>query len=104
VIIGEKGFRSQYAEIVGLCVSDRAKDQLKWNILKYGSKRADYRWRSVTDALYGEMEYVEQASSQERLRRIAFVEAGLSVSYPDALVLSDQEALTKYFPPDRNYA
>lgn len=94
VIIGTKGFRSQYAEIVGLCVSDRAKSQLRWWLVP----ALEETWFGSSGAAV-----IRQASDSERLGRIAAIEAVLSVSYPGARIFCDQEALAKYFPPDKNY-
>lgn len=111
VIIGTKGFRTQYAEIVGLCVSDFAKAQLNWDI----QPRYEYPWQNAFSSVAAgrrgfytkpkleDGAVVRSASSQERLRRYAAVEALLSVAYPDTKILCDEDALRKYFPPDKNY-
>lgn len=117
VIIGTKGFRSQYAEIIGLCVSDRARQQLSWYIREEKPSRPEYYWNNnivramsgppgwYTDRGYlsSSRDVIRQASDKERLYRIATVEALLSTAYPDARIFSDQAALVKYFPPDKNY-
>lgn len=111
VIIGTKGFRSQYAEILGLCVSDRAKEHLRWNVKTELVRRRSPDW-ALSQAMLGDsshdeydsMQVTRQAPDEERLRRVATVEAMLSVAYPGARVFCDQEALCKYFPPDANYA
>lgn len=130
VIIGEKGFRSQYAEIIGLCVSDSAKKFLKWDFTEGRGDSADdwdntYYLRKALRGMYtsgGGMrgvtsgssyryysydsrtpEQVKQAPEEERLYRYATVEHLLSESYPGAKVFCDQADMVKYFPPDPNY-
>lgn len=126
VIIGEKGFRSQYAEITGLCVSDSAKNFLKWNFIKERGIRTDDRDYYLRNALRGMYassgsawnvgsgyslysydsrtpENVEQAPEEERLYRYAAVEHLLSEAYPGVKVFCDQADMVKYFPPDPNY-
>ena len=114
VIIGTKGFRSQYAEIIGLCVSDRAKELLGYDIGQgYGYQRNSSHVARGFGGPPGYYSYdyessyadhVRQAHTTERLRRFAFIEAALSNGYPDAKVFSDQMNMVKYFPPDKNYA
>jgi len=123
VIIGEKGFRSQYAEIVGLCVADAAKDMLKWTFSTIGRysepSRPDDRMSVLRSALRGSMwgtpyasggrvsngtEYVAPAGEATRLFRFATVETILAESYPGAKIFCDQDDMVKYFPPDSNYA
>lgn len=129
VIIGEKGFRSQYAEIIGLCVPPKAVKLLSWNVDmgrgygSYGNRYEEgYASGSVWNALGGSAgasvwgtpgagNYTSDNGCDYRpversqlMARIATVEAWLSHEYPSARILSDQSALTRYFPPDKNYA
>jgi hypothetical protein len=118
VIIGEKGFRSQYAQIIGLCVPPKAVEQLGWAYIEErksfyapGGCIGSTLGRALTGGpgvyyAYDEPRYqsVSKADDTERIRRIAEVEGILSRTYPSARIFSDQEALTKYFPPDKNYA
>lgn len=95
VIIGEKGFRSQYAQIMGLCLPQRALNQLGWWIsgtLMHSSY--------TTDIPPG----LEQCSLQEHSTRVSEIEGILATQYPSAKLFSSQDLLTRYFPPDKNYA
>jgi hypothetical protein len=87
VIIGEKGFRSQYAEIMGLCIPPAAVTQLSW-------------W--LHRDLYGIQK--EKCSANEHQMRLSEVETMLSRVYPSARVFTHRDVLTSYFPPDSNYA
>lgn len=121
VIVGEKGFRSQYAEIVGLCLPELAQNQLGWwtkpvvtedyrdyrlrrarNTNFYSAAMGSPGWYT-TDNRRTATESVE-ATRDEVMGRIAFVEGMLSTLYPDAKLMSDQDALCAYFPPDKNYS
>jgi len=100
VIIGERGFRSQYAEIVGLCIPPGAVTQLGW-WLSYGG-RPDYAvdpgWTSVAAP------DKEKCSEAQQVIRIAEMEALLADTYPSARLFTAQSLLTQYFPPDKNYS
>lgn len=126
VIIGEKGFRSQYAEIVGLALPDFVKAQLGYYMVAGTYNNGHYSFthgngshstfnamRSQAPAsfslvrpnLYGNGALqVVDASKTEVLARCATIEALLHDGYPDVKLFSDTDALTKYFPPDKNYA
>lgn len=99
VIVGDKGFRSQYAQIMGLCLPDIAVRQLQWWMMRPKGLDADPWWGDVT----GEPEK-EQCSVQEHATRISEIEGILDSAYPSAKLFSSQELLTRYFPPDANYA
>lgn len=116
VIIGEKGFRSQYAEILGLALPPVVHKQLGYWLVA-----ADYSYHRDDDEFiiggggggggvyraFGRDDYwrVEHhASDSERKARLATVEAFLVDGYPAAKIFSDVESLVKYFPPDVNYS
>lgn len=125
VIIGEKGFRCQYAEIVGLALPDIAFTQLGWwttmddmspvnNYSERYSPRSPNRYRNnMYRALTGQSGWyqtddvpegrTEEASRDEVMGRVAMIEGLLSVIYPAAKLMSDQDALRAYYPPDKNY-
>lgn len=46
----------------------------------------------------------EQCSLQEHATRVSEIEGILATRYPSAKLFSSQELLTRYFPPDKNYA
>ena len=122
VIIGEKGFRCQYAEIVGLCLPETAVTQLGWWIreAQLGGGRELNSVRNTTfyraamggsgwydsENPYGNSSVTEttEASRDEVLTRVSFVEGLLSMVYPGAKIMSDRNALRAYFPPDKNYS
>lgn len=94
VIIGEKGFRCQYAQIMGLCLPPVAINQLRW-------------WLpiSIYDTVYTDVPLDrENCSEAELMIRLSQLEAILSDGYPSARLFTSQELLTQYFPPDKNYA
>lgn len=118
VIIGQKGFRSQYAEIIGLCVSDRAKRHLNWNIRvsppdehyyeRQQAQTYSYAWQTAPGSMEwrrfpSSYEVITQADDADRLIRYAAVEALLSTAYPDARIMCDENALRSYFGTDKNY-
>lgn len=119
VIIGTKGFRSQYAQIMGLCLPEVAKTQLHWDLQPRNAEAA-HGWRAgmsdIFRALRSTPSYhpwyedsiredmvIRAAPENERLGRYAATEAMLSVAYPDAKILCDEDALRKYFGTDKNY-
>lgn len=128
VITGTKGFRTQYAEIVGLCLPQVAQNRLGWwhagtqqdGEDSYGNHYGRnprgipahvLKAFQGKPGLYTDTAPVEEgrhkwlaASDYERLARVALVETMLSDYYPDVRIFSTQEALTGYFPPDKNYA
>lgn len=119
VIIGDKGFRSQYAEIFGLCLPYVAQQQLGWWIKQnftvippapYMGMTRGPEAQTVFNALTGRDGQPKLEIRMEGCQpfvqgsRIATVEAMLSEAYPGARIFSDQDTLTGYFPPDSNYA
>jgi hypothetical protein len=98
VIIGEKGFRSQYAQIMGLCLPQVAVNQLSWWVKDESQLRTDvwYDPFSLPDH--------EKCSEAEHITRVTEVESTLATGYPSAKIFSSQELLTQYYPPDKNYA
>lgn len=87
VIIGEKGFRSQYAKIEAVCIGKAAVPKLCWwqdNASCYGQKI--------------------MASDDEVYRRLAMIEELLMRRYPGVRVLSSQSTLAALYPPDPNYS
>lgn len=119
VIIGDKGFRSQYAEIVGLCLPYAAQQQLGWWIKQSytvippapytGMTRGPEAQRAF-DAMTGRDGKPKLETRMEGCQpfvqsaRISTVEAMLSEAYPSARIFTEQDTLTGYFPPDKNYA
>lgn len=95
VIIGEKGFRCQYAQIMGLCIPPVAVNQLSW-------------WLVSTNNYQGGKDHLsarkEKCSKAEHVTRIAQLEAVLSATYPGAKLFTSQDLLTQYYPPDKNYS
>ncbi len=107
LIIGEKGFRSQYAEIESLCIPPEAASLLGWWTTITNVKDVK-GYLTVTDMLRGKDTYSGnqsvQASADEVQFRLATLESMLSKLYPDAYVASSKDAMTSMFPPDKSYA
>lgn len=108
VIIGEKGFRSQYAEITGLCVPDEARAYMqRWYAPSSGYARDEYNFGSSDTYSrwdeYASYRNLGPASPEEEPHRAAAAETLLSEAFPKVKVMSGRETLTKYFPPDKNY-
>lgn len=101
VIIGEKGFRSQYAEIIGLCIPPVSVRQLGW-------------WLTPGDGSFGQVyepgwsdafpSHRQECTPAEHEVRLASVETVIAQNYPSAKLFTDQKLLTQYFPPDKNYS
>lgn len=116
VIIGEKGFRSQYAEIAGLCVSDWAVSNLSHSVISAEEYEKPSNYSRLVAALRGNVSFlpngkiegealkVSDCPEKEIAYRVAMTEALLETSYPSARMMSSQDILVKYFPPDKNYA
>lgn len=113
VIIGEKGFRSQYAEVVGLALPDIVTKQLGWFLSSSSPSNfgRDQRgnmyhanWTAAPASFGRQPVAIQPCSSTETKARLATIEALLTDGYQCARVFSDTGALTKYFPPDKNYA
>jgi hypothetical protein len=116
VIIGEKGFRSQYAEIVGLCLTDESRNQLSQWYARPPEPPRNATWGTVGDIGFtyssGDCSLVSRdtrgyesrdASEAEVETRMSAIETVLSEQYPGARVFTDREILGKYFPQDENY-
>ena len=121
VIIGDQGFRSQYAEIVGLALSDWAVENLSYDVSPlmqgqeagtsaYGRLFAALKGNVATNGGYVVSEEIDEEGPEVReaartlvMRRIAMAETILEASYPQARILCDQGALVKYFGYDKNY-
>lgn len=101
VIIGENGFRSQYAQIMGLCLPQRALNQLGWWITQR-EDQAPWWFGDLRDHEPGPEK--EQCGLQEHSTRISEIEGILATYYSSAKLFSSQQLLTRYFPPDKNYA
>ena len=97
VIIGEKGFRCQYAEIMGLCIPQAAVQQLQWWIHYKESP-------TVLGPTHKQPPSFDKCSEAELVTRVSEIEGMLSARYPSAKIFTDQELLIRYFPPDKNYS
>lgn len=108
VVVGEKGFRSQYAEIVSLCVPEITQTQLSW----WTRPRhvADNRFGEIRKtsfyeaAMAGNLTETWEVSPTEHLARLGTLEAILGDMYPDAKIFSDRSAMVGYYPPDKTYS
>lgn len=124
VILGDKGFRSQFAQIESLCLPPAALDMIGW---WDGGTAAYTRSRAPSAAVYnaliqagrftgkpgyaatdpsfypGYARKFERAGQGEVVARAAMLEAALEAIYPSARILSGQELLTRVFPPEPGY-
>lgn len=118
VIVGERGFRSQYAEVAGLCIPDFVATQLSWFTTSrenvgvnrhLDSIRSTTFYRAAMGApgWYYDEDVVPTETTRvpngELLTRLSALEAALGDTYPDARIFSSQRALAGYFPPDASY-
>lgn len=107
IIIGEKGFRCQYAKIMGLCIPPVSVKQLSW-WLTPGAPGHGLRYHDDDFSFSHAYESVwsgrEECTKVEHLIRIASIETILSDSYPSARLFTSKDLLTQYFPPDKNYS
>lgn len=124
VIVGEKGFRSQYAEIAGLCLTGEAKRQFAWDRLYDYHYDAIYSHnltggvglssRVYSHDVTGIARAAEQDIAAARLTKLAdipevigrllVVEGVLGTRYPGVKIFSSEEDLVRHFPPDTSYA
>lgn len=124
VIIGEKGFRSQFAEVKALCLTNEARELLSWDVKQIpavnvddGNSQSFASWLMHGDGSYGFSAYADgvrldsslrvdyhKASEAEIVSRLTMAEAVLQELYPGAKILPDQKSMVKQFPPDYNYA
>jgi hypothetical protein len=100
IIIGDKGFRSQYAQIMGLCLSPAAITQLSWWPIM--CEREGFEAAELNPL--AEKFLAEKCSEAEHATRISVIESILCQCFPSARLFTSQELLTRYFPPDKNYA
>ena len=113
VIVGEKGFRSQYAKIVGLTVGQAAvPDLMWWRSTEYAQDSFGNSY-SVAPGSSGAgladfirngsgTPYQVQCSDEEVYNRLARIEDMLGRKYPSARIVSSEDTLRKLMPPDRS--
>ena len=115
VIVGEKGFRSQYAKITALAVGQISVPGLMWWVQT--ARDRDSFGNSYTvapgmgasgfkDFLRGsgyDTDSRVQCSDEELYVRLAKIEDMLSRKYPGARIMSSETTLRGFFPPDENY-
>ena len=111
VIIGELGFRSQYAQIEALCIPKESAQALtKWHgVREVMDTSFSYvnmaSWVS-SPPVYSQARYQQAeitASEKEVLARLAVLETALGDLYPSARIVSSQDALVRIFPPEKDY-
>jgi hypothetical protein len=96
VIVGEKGFRSQYAKIAALTIG-----QVSVPGLMYWTDTSQTGYGRGPGGSYGAPHV--QCSDEELYGRLAKIEDMLSRKYPSARVVSSENNLRGLFPPDKNY-
>lgn len=98
-VIGDKGFRSQYARIEALAIGACSLSKMQW---WYGDRVTEPQFNSAW--LRGEPNWDKvQASDTEVQYRVAMVEDMLQRKYPGARVVGSQKTLSGLYPPDKNY-
>lgn len=108
VVIGEKGFRSQYAKLKALCVPDEARKVLSHWVAETPKGTASKNDLPDSDFAYiesggtGRYEY-RDATESEIMSRLTEAEEVLSELYPDAKVCPDRNSMIKQFPKDEYY-
>lgn len=99
VIVGEKGFRSQYAEVESLAIGAcSVRELMTWDVqAKEGGPKSYYMdgWGVSSNKV--------AASDEEVLSRMAMIEDLLGRAYPNARILSSEKALTCLYPPEPGY-
>lgn len=111
VILGNKGFRSQYARIESLCIPDEALSAISyWDTgVRATLDRDRYSYNNLNRSLLGvDSDFVYsrssvQAEKSEIVARLARLETELGELYPSAKILTGKDTLVKVFPPDANY-
>jgi hypothetical protein len=96
VIVGEKGFRSQYAKIAALTIG-----QVAVSGLMYWTDPSQSGYGRGPGGSYGNA--TVQCSDEELYARLAKIEDMLSRKYPSARIVSSEANLRGLFPPDKNY-
>jgi hypothetical protein len=113
VIVGEKGFRSQYAKIVGLTVGQAAiPDLMWWKSVEYAHDAYGNSYTVLPGSTGAGMSdflrngsgspYQVQCSDDEIYNRLARIEDMLGRKYPSARIVSSEDTLRKLMPPDRS--
>jgi hypothetical protein len=115
VIVGEKGFRSQYAKIVGLTIGQASVPELMWwKSTDYAQDRYGNSYTVMPGSSGTGMKdflrngsgtpYQVQCSDDEVYNRLARIEDMLGRKYPSARIVSSEDTLRKLMPPDRSGA
>lgn len=114
VVVGEKGFRAQYAEIVALCIPEVTQVQLSWWTAGAAqTDRSDIRRTTFYHAaMNGPGWYTtekeaparsENVSDSELAARLGTLESMLENLYPGVQIFSDRSSMVGCYPPDKNY-
>lgn len=111
VVIGEKGFRSQYAQLKAVCIPHEARETLSYwaatsmdTGVSYGDDFYGNRYSPGAGTMRdGSVEY-RSASEGEVMSRLTDAEEVLQEMYPDIKVCPDKNSMMKQFPRDRYYA
>lgn len=96
VIVGEKGFRSQYAKVVGLAVGQASVPILMW------WQNQSYTGPGYSTPRYRVQEGKVQCSDAEVLARLVKIEDMLARKYPSARIMSSENTLRSLYPTDKN--
>lgn len=110
VIIGEKGFRSQYARLKALCLPKEAKNALgKWcsttpnrSLPGYATFEGIGSFEESLRAGVGGLSMTDLTADQY-IERLTEAESILQELYPETRIMPDRNSLMKNFPPDKYY-
>lgn len=110
VIIGEKGFRSQYAELIGAAFTSETVECLNkwhWREASPAAREMGQFEAALRDGVvFTGREYnggSQEATSNEVQNRLSVVQLVLQDIYPEAKVFTSRENLVKYFGEDKLY-
>lgn len=101
-IIGEKGFRSQYAKIKALCIPEEGKEMLRYDV-KISSLALT---RPEIAGLSYDSSWIYdfcKARPIEIVDRLTQAESVLQELYPGVKICPDRESMMKQFPKDNYY-
>jgi hypothetical protein len=111
VVIGEKGFRAQYAKLKAVCLPEEAVATLSHWVAEVQAADTGV-YRDPDDYSFGRSSYqaggtrlaYEVASESEVMTRLSEAEEILQEMYPDAKVCPDKNSMVRQFPKDEYYA
>lgn len=98
-VIGTKGFRSQYAKIKALCISDEGKEVLSYDVKTSSLARTRLELAGLSDDSSWIYDFCK-ARPIEIVDRLTQAEEVLQELYPGVKICPDRESMMKQFPKD----